>query len=517
MAAALAQDVAVPRGPNTRTRKALPVLGLLLTLLLPALDGTVVGTAMPRLLAELHGLDRYTWLTSAYLLTSTVSVPIAAKLTDLYGRRRFLLGGGLAFVAASLLCGLAQDLPQLIAGRALQGIAGGVVTAAVFAAVPSLFSLAARARIVGLFTGTYGLAALLGPLLGGLLTDLAGWRAVFTINLPIGLLALGLVWLSYPDRTSGPAGRSRPRLDVLGAATLAGGLGVLVLALSLGGHDVAWSSPLLFGLVLLAAAFIGVFVVAERRAPDPIVPLELLGSRGVGLATAGMLLMAMGLFGATLFTPLYLQGVLGRSAAVSGSVLVPLMLAFVASSIVSGQVIARGIRYRRTAVLGMLLAASGLVCLAVLGREPADATLLGALVAIGLGLGTALTSFVLAAQNAAPADRLGVATGLSTTARAVGGSLASAVFGAVLSAGLGSATRSASSPAVLAGALQNTFVAASAVLLLGAVLTVFLDDRSARVSVTVPSAARSGLESGRVEPGRRPGSGHVAQSPAGQL
>src|SRR6202521_5563033 len=208
--------------------KALPVLGLLLTLLLPALDGTVVGTAMPRLLADLHALDRYTWLTTAYLLTSTVSVPIAAKLTDLYGRRVFLLGGGLAFVVASLLCGLAQDLPQLIAARAAQGIGGGVVTAAVFAAVPSLFSPAARARIVGLFTGTYGLAALVGPLLGGLLTELAGWRAVFTINLPVGVLALGMVWATYPDTASVRV--ARPRLDVLGAIGLAAGLGLLVLA-----------------------------------------------------------------------------------------------------------------------------------------------------------------------------------------------------------------------------------------------------------------------------------------------
>jgi EmrB/QacA subfamily drug resistance transporter len=498
LAAALAFHTAAPRGGRT-----LAVVGLLLTLLLPALDGTIVGTAMPRLLADLNALDRYTWLTTAYLLTSTVSVPIAAKWTDLYGRRPFLLGGGLAFVAASLLCGLAQDLPQLIAARAAQGIGGGVVTAAVFAAVPALFSLAARARIVGLFTGTYGLAALVGPLLGGLLTELAGWRAVFTINLPVGVLALGLIWFAYPDHTGRAVQGRRRGSDVAGAASLAGGLGLLVLALSLGGHDLAWTSPALFGLFVGAAVLLIVFVAAERRAPDPIVPLDLLRSRGVGLATAGMLLMAMGLFGATLFTPLYLQGVLGRSAAVSGGVLVPLMLGFVGASIVCGQVIARGVRYRLTAIAGMLLATAGLAWLAMLGRAPSDAALLGALVMAGVGLGTALTSFALAAQNAAPADRTGVATGLSTTARAVGGALASAVFGAVLSAGLGPAAASASAPAVLAGALQNTFVAASVVLLLGAGLTLFLDDTLVARAI--------------LEPGRRPGPGHVAQAPARQL
>jgi EmrB/QacA subfamily drug resistance transporter len=507
MAAVLApleSNHSVPRG------RSLAVIGLLLTLLLPALDGTVVGTAMPRLLADLHALDRYTWLTTAYLLTSTVVVPIAAKLTDLFGRRPFLLGGGLVFVAASLLCGLAQDLPQLIAARALQGIGGGAVTAAVFAAIPSLFSAAARARIVGLFTGTYGLAALLGPLVGGVLTELAGWRAVFTINLPLGVLALALVWLSYPERGPAVSRSARARLDLLGAGGLAGGLGLLLLALSLGGHDLAWSSPLLLGMVILAAVCLGVFVVAERSAAEPIVPLELLASRGVGLATAGMLLMAMGLFGATLFTPLYVQGVLGRSAAVSGGVLVPLMLAFVTASIVSGQIIARGVRYRLSAIVGMLLAATGLAWLALLGQAPADMALLGALVVAGVGLGTALTSFVLAAQNAAPADRIGVATGLNTTARAVGGALASAVFGAVLSAGLSSAS-STSGPAALAGALQNTFVAASALLLLGAVLTLFLDDRL-RVVRARPDAELRGIEQGR-----RRGPGHVAQTPARQL
>jgi EmrB/QacA subfamily drug resistance transporter len=500
----LESNPSVPRG------RSLAVIGLLLTLLLPALDGTVVGTAMPRLLADLHALDRYTWLTTAYLLTSTVAVPIAAKLTDLFGRRPFLLGGSLVFVAASLLCGLAQDLPQLIAARALQGIGGGAVTAAVFAAIPSLFSAAARARIVGLFTGTYGLAALLGPLVGGVLTELAGWRAVFTINLPVGVLALALVWLSYPERGPAVSRRARPRLDFLGAGGLAGGLGLLLMALSLGGHDLPWSSPLLLGVLVLAAVCLGVFVVAERSAAEPIVPLELLASRGVGLATAGMLLMAMGLFGATLFTPLYVQGVLGRSAAVSGGVLVPLMLAFVTASVVSGQIIARGVRYRLSAILGMLLAATGLAGLALLGQAPADSTLLGALVVAGVGLGTALTSFVLAAQNAAPADRIGVATGLNTTARAVGGALASAVFGAVLSAGLGSAS-SAADPAALAGALQNTFVAASALLLLGAVLTLVLDDRL-RVARALTDAELRGIE-----PGRGRGAGHVAQAPARQL
>src|SRR5262245_47267460 len=182
--------------------------GLLLTLLLAALDSTVVGTAMPRILAELGGLDRYTWVTTAYLLASTVTVPVAGKLSDLYGRKRLLLAGVAWFVTASVLCAVATDLVGLIALRALQGIGGGVVTAAVFAAVPELFSPAARARLVGLFTGTYGLASIAGPIIGGILADGFGWRSIFTINLPLGALAAAVLVAAYPDLTTAGRGRA---------------------------------------------------------------------------------------------------------------------------------------------------------------------------------------------------------------------------------------------------------------------------------------------------------------------
>jgi MFS family permease len=225
------------------------VVGLLLTLLLAALDQTVVATALPSITADLGGFDHYTWVTTAYLVTSTVAVPIAGKLSDQLGRKPLLVGSTLGFLLSSLLCAQAQTFGELVGARAIQGLSGGAITAAVFATVPTLFSQSARARIIGLFTGTYGLASIVGPLLGGIITDLVGWRGVFYVNLPVGAVALLLVWRAL--RTPALAG-PRAQLDYLGGATLVAGVSPLLLALSLGGHELAWTSPLLLCLWSLA-------------------------------------------------------------------------------------------------------------------------------------------------------------------------------------------------------------------------------------------------------------------------
>src|ERR687886_33630 len=261
-------------GPHA-SQTALTVGGLLLTLLLAALDQTIVGTALPRIVADLGGFDHYTWVTTAYLVTSTVAVPIAGKLSDQLGRKPLLIGSMLAFLVTSLLCAQAQTYNQLVGARAVQGLSGGAITAAVFATVPTLFSPASRARIIGLFSGTYGLASIIGPLLGGIITDTVGWRGVFYVNLPVGLVALALVVRAYRPAALSIA---RPRLDYLGAATLVGGLVPLLLALSLGGHELAWTDPALLGLLAVSAVLLVVFARIEIRAAEPIVPLRLVGS-----------------------------------------------------------------------------------------------------------------------------------------------------------------------------------------------------------------------------------------------
>jgi EmrB/QacA subfamily drug resistance transporter len=471
---------------------AFTVAGLLLTLLLAALDNTIVATAMPRIVGELGGFDRYTWVTTAYLLTSTVTVPIVGKLVDQYGRRRFLLGGAVFFLATSLLCTLAANLDQLVAFRALQGVGGGVITASVFAAVPSLFSPAARAKIVGLFTGTYGLASIVGPLLGGVVTDTVGWRGIFAINVPIGLVALAILLATYPEPK---LSRSRPVVDYLGAASLVAGITPLFVALSLGGHGLAWESPQVVGLLIFGGLVLSAFVWVERHAPEPIVPLGLLGSRAVGIPVLGMACMAAGLFATSLFTPLFLQRVVGQSATSSGSVLAPMMLAWVLSSVVVGQLIARLGRARPTGVAGMALAALGLWLMAGMGPSTDYAVVVRNLVIIGLGLGAGLSSFAIAAQNAVPTHQTGVTTALGTFARAMGGTLTSAGLGGLLAAQLGTPAAATVAPAVLAGALQSTFLAAVAIVALGAIATVWLREVPLR-ALGARGEAQSGKDVG---------------------
>src|ERR671939_1044065 len=255
------------------SRRALyaTVAGLMLTLLLAALDQTIVGTAMPRVVSELHGFEHYAWVTTAYLLTSTTIVPIVGKLSDLYGRRWFLLGGTVFFLLTSGLCGLAQDMTQLIVFRGLQGLGGGVLMSTVLTVISTLFPPAQRARMQGLFSGVFGLASIVGPLLGGYLTDQLSWRWVFYVNLPVGIVALTMLWLFYRD-----VGRRRrvASIDYLGAATLTAAVVPLLLALSWGGTQYAWASPPIAGLLAIAVLMLGAFLWTEAHAVEPILPLS---------------------------------------------------------------------------------------------------------------------------------------------------------------------------------------------------------------------------------------------------
>ena len=466
-------QASAPSGLPRRTL-VIAVAGLLLTLMLAALDSTIVATAMPSIAADLHGFDRYSWVTVAYLLTSTIGVPVIGKLADQYGRKPFLVLGAVVFVLASLLCAAAASLEQLIAFRLVQGLGGGTVTAAVFAAVPRMFSPTARARIIGLFTGTYGLASIVGPLLGGLITDTIGWRGVFWINLPIGIVALGLVLVVYPAEVRSG---QRPVVDYLGAAALVGGMTPLLLALLLGGHDIPWGSSTMAALLVTSALILAAFVWAERRAAEPIVPLGVLATRTLGVPVLGSALMSAGLLSTLLFTPLFIQGVIGQSASQAGAILAPMTTAFVAASVVVGQLIARIGRSRPTGVAGMALAASGLWLMAGMGSETGYPVVARNLVIIGLGLGAALASFVVAAQNALPIEQAGVATALNTFARAFGGTLASAALGGLLSSGVGGGVQSAVAGASpLAEALHQTFLVGAAVVALGAATSLVLRD-----------------------------------------
>src|SRR5438309_1863483 len=407
----------------------LTVAGLMLGLLLAALDQTIVGTAMPRIVAELQGFEHYAWVTTAYLLTSTAVVPISGKLSDMYGRKFFLLGSSAMFVLTSALCGLSQDMTQLIVFRGLQGLAGGVLTSSVFTTVSQIFPPAERGRIQGVFSGIFGLASIVGPLLGGYLTDNLSWRWVFYVNLPVGLIALTVLWFSFPNIR--PVVRER-RIDYLGAVTLVAGVVPLLLALSWGGNDYAWNSPVILGLFASSVVMLAVFLMVERRAAEPIIPLSLFTNRVVGVSVLALTVMAMGMFGTILFIPLFIQGVIGTNATQSGTVLMPMMITMVTSSITSGQIISRTGRYKPLAMFGMLMMTTGLYLLSGMGPDTDYLTVVRNMVIIGLGMGPTMPVFTLAAQNAVKMSQLGVVTSLTQFARSIGSTLGVAIFGSLL-------------------------------------------------------------------------------------
>jgi EmrB/QacA subfamily drug resistance transporter len=407
----------------------LTVAGLMLGLLLAALDQTIVGTAMPRIVAELQGFQHYAWVTTAYLLTSTAVVPISGKLSDLYGRKMFLIGGAAMFVLTSALCGLSQDMTQLIVFRGLQGIAGGVLTSTVFTVISQIFPPAERGRIQGIFSGIFGLASIVGPVLGGYLTDNLSWRWVFYVNLPVGLVALAVLWFSFPNIR--PVLRER-RIDYVGAVTLVLGVVPMLLALSWGGNDYPWTSPVILGLFTFAAIMLVLFGLIESRAIEPIIPLSLFRNSIVSVSVLALALMAISMFGSILFIPLYIQGVIGTNATQSGTVLMPMMIVNIASSIAGGQVISRTGRYKAVGLFGLVMMSLGMFLLSQMGPSTDYLTVVRNMIVLGLGMGPAMPVFTLAAQNAVKMNQLGVVTSLTQFARSIGSTLGVAVFGSLL-------------------------------------------------------------------------------------
>lgn len=402
--------------------------GLLLGLLLSALDSTIVGTAMPRIVAELGGLDHYAWVATAYLLTSTAAVPIFGKLSDIYGRKWFYIGGMVGFMAASALCGLSQSMAQLIAFRGVQGIFGGILMANAFAIIADLFPPAERGKWQGVTSSTFGIASVVGPWLGGWLTDGPGWRWVFYVNIPVGILAVAVLTIGLPYIRA----HGQHAIDWAGAALVVLSTVPLLLALSLAGPDHPWGSPLIVGLLLLAAAMTALFVWVESRVPEPILDPRFFRDRTFAISTAAMFLVGAGMFGAIMYVPLFMQGVVGASAANSGAVLTPMMLAMVVTSTLGGQAISRTGRYKWASVGGLAIMSLGLFLQQRLGLGTTNAEAVRAMLVIGLGLGLAMPTFTLAVQNAFPIEQVGAVTSAVQFFRSVGSTIGVAVMGTML-------------------------------------------------------------------------------------
>lgn len=417
--------------PLPRRQVVLVMSGVLVALFLSALDQTVVGTAMPSIIADLKGFDRYTWVTTAYLVASTTVVPIVGSLTDVYGRKWFYVVGLLIFLLGSALSGLSQTMNQLIAFRALQGLGGGITIAGAFVAIGDLFPPAERGKYQGLIAAVFGMSSIVGPTLGGIVTDNLSWHWIFYINIPLGIPVVALFILLFPQTARRGRGR---RPDFIGIATLALAVVPLLLALSWAGTQYDWGSPQVVGSLVLAALMAAAFVLNEVYAPDPVFPLAIFRNRVVSVSLLASFLTGFGMFGGIIFIPLFFQGVLARSATSSGSFLTPMMLGMVTGAGLSGQALSRlGAHYRLQALTGIGLMALGTFFVTRMGVDTSFGTAIANIVVMGFGLGFTFPVLTIAVQNSVPHHFMGVATASTQFFRGVGGTMGLAVMGTVMS------------------------------------------------------------------------------------
>ncbi|WP_376796998.1 MDR family MFS transporter [Thermogemmatispora sp.] len=416
---------------------AIVILALALLYFLAALDQTIVATALPTIVGDLHGFSSYAWVGTAYLLTMTTMLPIVGKLSDQFGRKWFLLIGIVLFLFGSALAGLAQTMNQLILFRGLQGLGAGFLTALMSTLLGDIFSPAERGRWQGVFIAIGTLAAIIGPLLGGALTEHASWRWIFYLNLPLGLLALVLVTFRLPATISPRSGRSSggtvlQRLDLAGSLSAAAATTCLLLGLTWGGETYPWTSIQIVGLLTASGLLYAAFLLIERRAAEPILPLELLGNQVFAVALALAFTYGFILFGILFYSPLFIQIVLAQTSLSSSAALTPLLLGVTIGSITGGVLVTRLRRYRLICIAGSLILLAGTALLATLGEASALLSVVLTTVVIGAGSGMISNMFMLAAQNAVPRERLGTATGAVSYLRSIGQSLGTAVLGTLL-------------------------------------------------------------------------------------
>ncbi len=485
-----------PRIQLARPRLVLVTFGTLLSLVLSALDSSIVATAMPRIIADLSGIQYYAWVTTAYLVTSTTVIPISGRLGDLFGRKRFLQAGTIGFLVASALAGLAGSIEQLVAARAVQGVFGGFLTSSAFASMADLYLPATRAKIQGLFTSMFAVAAIAGPILGGILTDTLGWRSIFYVNVPFGLIAFAIVAASMPSlRTHG----TWRQIDVRGAVLLSAGLLPLLSGLSATRSDGPTAVVTL--LLAVAAVMLGAFVWAERGVPHPIVPLGLFRIPTVRVAVAVSFLSAFGMFGSNIFVPLVYQGLLGLSATQSGILLTPRMVAMVPASIVSGQIVSRVTHYRWVSIAGLTMLAAGLFLMSRVGPGSDERDVARNLVLLGIGFGSNQPIYQNAVMSAVPHEVVGVAASQVQFWRSLGQTMGVAVLGAILAFQVGVTapggaivSAAPASAAALAAGLQQLFLVASLVVAAAVLIALTLREVPFRGSraAAAPEAAAPG-------------------------
>ncbi len=419
-------DYATILSPQT---KWIVLAGVLMGLFLAALDQTIVATALPAIIADLHGIDLLAWVSTGYLVASTTTVPIYGKLSDLYGRRSIMLAGIVIFLTGSALCGIAATMTQLILFRVLQGIGAAALTSSAFSVIADLFVPAERPRYQGLFGGVFALASIAGPFLGGLLTDQFSWRWVFYVNVPVGVVAVAFIAARMPRLHSGLAAA----VDWAGTALLIASVVPLLLALTLDKRLYPWSSPLILGLFSVAAAAAALLLFVESRARSPVISLDLFRNRTFAVVSATSMLVGASFFAAIFFLSLFMVNVVGVSATAAGTTLIPLTFAAVGGAFGSTMIVQRVGRYRRIMLAGFSVAIAGFALLASLDASATRWDVTWRMIVLGLGLGPAMPLLNLAVQNAVPHEKVGVATAGRQFFLQIGSAVGTAIFGVVLS------------------------------------------------------------------------------------
>ncbi len=415
--------------PLPKRQVVITMIGVMLALFLASLDQTIVGTAMPRIITDLGGFTRYTWVITAYLISSTITVIIVGKLSDMYGRKWFLTAGITVFIVGSILCGISQTMTQLILFRAFQGIGAGSTMGLSFIITGDLFSPSDRGKYMGFVGAVFGLSSVIGPTLGGYITDTLSWHWVFFVNVPLGIVVIPLFVLFFPHlRTD----FQKHKIDYPGIITLILAIIPTMVALSLAGVG-NWLSPTILGMFSFSLVMLILFIIIESRSEEPLIPLSIFKDQIVSVSSIVIFFTGFAMFGSIIFIPLYFQGVLGSSATASGNFLTPMMLGMVMASIISGQLLSRaGGHYRLQGAVGLIIMALGMFLLSRMTVETSYARAVTNIVLVGFGLGITMPLYTISVQNAVPYAFLGVATSTVNFFRQIGGAFGLAILGSIM-------------------------------------------------------------------------------------
>ena len=416
-----------------RSQVIITLVCVMLAMFLAALDQTIVSTATPRIIADLGGFDKYTWITTGYMVASTTAAPIVGKLSDIYGRKWIFIGSVFVFMVGSVLCGFSENMTQLIIFRIIQGIGGGTIMAVTFISIADLFPPSDRGKYIGLLAACFGLASVIGPTLGGFLTDTFSWKWIFFVNVPLAGPVVFLLARFFPD-TPGESNRENRRIDYPGICLLIVGVVLLLVGLSLGGVQYEWTSLYVVGPIVTGLISLIILVIVETKTHNPILPLNLFKERMVTIGLILSLLTGFAMFGAIIFVPLYFQGVLAFSATSSGTFLTPMMLGIVFGAAISGQILSRtGGHFRIQGLVGVALMTAGVFLFSTLDSTSDYPRAVSYIILLGFGLGSTFPTFTIAVQNFSPPSAIGAATSFIQFLRTFGGLVGLSLLGSLMS------------------------------------------------------------------------------------